>query len=397
VSYVLCISKMSRKFETVLFFLLLSATTRADTENEVAPSNEDTESFPSISSISRNDGSFSIPQPSLDLAPTDLAENSPMSFSIPSLELQLDETDFAKNAPMSFSITQPELDLKPSFAFEGLDQAPEQDDVAIKEKKLELEKEEVNYKNTTRRRRQVPDFPSIFSFRSSNNPFSIAFPSPDLSPGPSFFKFQDPISFNQKIKQTKFDVNDPLINEISDTTHDKRQVSFFNFRPSKLLSQSGLRPSQPILPVKKKQVHPFKHKPRPSPGSKFATLDPVLLGPISGEVARPVRQNRPPPQYPPFDPFNTTYIPLPGPSSPRFALPLSGGNPHMNKGAENAIFRRPIRQSFHSPVLPATQDLRGKYSGPDPELDVFKYESSKQFRSSKLGRLLRSRPRSVPK
>jgi len=172
VSYVLCISKMSRKFETVLFFLLLSATTRADTENEVAPSNEDTESFPSISSISRNDGSFSIPQPSLDLAPTDLAENSPMSFSIPSLELQLDETDFAKNAPMSFSITQPELDLKPSFAFEGLDQAPEQDDVAIKEKKLELEKEEVNNKNTTRKRRQGLHFSSskilLVSIRKSN-------------------------------------------------------------------------------------------------------------------------------------------------------------------------------------------------------------------------------------
>ena len=30
-------------------------------------------------------------------------------------------------------------------------------------------------------------------------------------------------------------------------------------------------------------------------------------------------------RYPPFDPFNTTYIPLPGVSDPRFALPLSTG------------------------------------------------------------------------
>ena len=35
-------------------------------------------------------------------------------------------------------------------------------------------------------------------------------------------------------------------------------------------------------------------------------------------------------RYPPFDPFNTTYIPLPGPSSPHFALPLTEGNPHNN-------------------------------------------------------------------
>jgi len=394
---------MHQHFVTILLFLLLSSATRAETEKDVEPNKEDTDTFPSISSISRNDGSFSIPQPSLDLAPTDLAENSPMSFSIPSLQLQLDETDFAKNAPMTFNITQPEFDLQPSFAFEDLEEAPDKDIGVGKEEsptedKLPLEKQVYpdGKSDNKRRKRQVPDFPSIFSFRSSNNPFSIAFPSPDLSPGDSFFKFQDPVRFNQKIKQTKFDVNDPLINEISDTTHDKRQVSFFNFRPSKLLSQSGLKPSKPILPPNKRPVRPFKHKPLVH-GSKFGSLDPVLLIQSSGEVARPVRQNRPPPRYPPFDPFNTTYIPLPGPSSPRFALPLSGGNPHMNKGAESAIFRRPIRQSFHSPVLPATQDLRGKFSGPDPEHEVFKYQSSSQFRASDLGRLLRSRPRSVPK
>ena len=77
--------------------------------------------FPSISSLVSDDESFSIPQPSLDLVPTDLAENSPMSFSIPSLQLKLDETDFAKNSPMSFSITQPPLDLKPSFTIQEND------------------------------------------------------------------------------------------------------------------------------------------------------------------------------------------------------------------------------------------------------------------------------------
>ena len=101
--------------------------------------------------------------------------------------------------------------------------------------------------------------------------------------------------------------------------------------------------------------------------------------------------------YPPFDPFNTTYIPLPGPSSPRFALPLSGGNPHMVSGAESALFRRPIRQSLYSPVLPATRGLRSQFSGPDPENDVFKYQSSNQFEASELGRFFRSKNRSVPK
>lgn len=38
------------------------------------------------------------------------------------------------------------------------------------------------------------------------------------------------------------------------------------------------------------------------------------------------------PVYPPIDPFgNTEYIPLPGPSSPAHALPLTQGNPHMHQ------------------------------------------------------------------
>jgi len=399
---------MFRIQETFIFFFLLSTVARADSDSGIkeAPSEGDarTSNFPSISSISSSDGFFSIPQPSLDLAPTDLAENSPMSFSIPSLELNLDETDFAKNAPMSFNITQPEFDLQPSFTFKDLEEAPEPetnvDEVeSSSDNKLPLETQiypkEGGKDENRRRRRQVPEFPSIFSFRSSNDPFSIAFPSPDLTPGASLFKFQDPVHLrgSKKIRQTKFHTRDPLINDISDATHDKRQVSFFNFRPSKLLSQSQLKPSQPIKHRPVKPRRPASH------GSKFASLDPVLLLPQKEEVVRPIRQNRfrPPPQYPPFDPFNTTYIPLPGPSSPRFALPLAGGNPHMVKGAEGALFRRPIRQSLHSPVLPATKDLRGRFSGPDPENDFFKYRSSSQFESSELGRLLRGRPRLVPK
>ena len=130
---------------------------------DVESSKEDSDTFPSISSISRDDGSFSIPQPSLDLAPTDLAENSPMSFSIPSLQLQLEETDFAKNAPMSFNITQPEFDLQPSFAFENLEEAPKQGDVVSKketptEDELPLEKQvypkEDGKSDNKRRKRQ---------------------------------------------------------------------------------------------------------------------------------------------------------------------------------------------------------------------------------------------------
>jgi len=391
----------------LIFFLLLKVV-RADSKNgsKTLPNAENTSSyskFPSISSISSSDGSFSIPQPSLDLAPTNLAENSPMSFSIPSLELNLDEPDFSRTAPMSFSITQPAFDLDQSFTFgQYSEEAPEPEEEVETSSDAKVPSEPQTYQEgekaeNKRRRRQAPDFPSIFSFRSSNDPFSIAFPSPDLSitPGTSLFKFQDPVhgGGSKKIRQSKFHIKDPLNNEISDASHDKRQVSFFNFRPSKLVSQSSLKPSNLVQPIRHKTRKPA------SQGTKFASLDPVLLLPQPEDVARPVRQNRfrPPPRYPPFDPFNTTYIPLPGPSSPRFALPLSGGNPHMVAGAEGTIFRRPIRQSLHSPVLPTTNDLRSQFSGPDPEHNLFKYKSSSQFEASELGRFFRSRNRSVPK
>jgi len=154
---------MHQHFVTILVFLLLCSKLRAETEKDVESSKEDSDTFPSISSISRDDGSFSIPQPSLDLAPTDLAENSPMSFSIPSLQLQLEETDFAKNAPMSFNITQPEFDLQPSFAFDNLEEAPKHGDAVSKketptEDELPLEKQvypkEDGKSDNKRRKRQ---------------------------------------------------------------------------------------------------------------------------------------------------------------------------------------------------------------------------------------------------
>ena len=58
-------------------------------------------------------------------------------------------------------------------------------------------------------------------------------------------------------------------------------------------------------------------------------------------VVRPPRQQarRPGPVYPPFDPFNTTYIPLPGPSSPHYALKLENDNPHLFEKARFLSFR----------------------------------------------------------
>jgi len=183
---------MLKVLRPFLFCLLMLKIAAADSENGSENVSSET-SFPSISSISSSDGSFSIPQPSLDLAPTNLAENSPMSFSIPSLELNLEETDFAKNAPMIMSITQPDFDLDPTFTFgQDLEEARQPKEIALEAKtssdnKLPLEQQiypkEGEKAEKRRRRRQAPGFPSIFSFRSSNDPFSIAFPTPDLTPG----------------------------------------------------------------------------------------------------------------------------------------------------------------------------------------------------------------------
>ena len=81
----------------------------------------------------------------------------------------------------------------------------------------------------------------------------------------------------------------------------------------------------------------------------------------------PWRPQRPAlrPVYPPVDPFgNTEYIPLPGPSSPHYALPIHNNeNPHFSKTKHR--FVRPIRHI--------------KY----PKSNLFKYDSSKAFYKNK--------------
>ena len=85
----------------------------------------------------------------------------------------------------------------------------------------------------------------------------------------------------------------------------KRQVKLLDFTPSRLFSF----------------------------GEDFAQF----LSPV---VRPPRQQARPPgPVYPPFDPFNTTYIPLPGPSSPHYALKLENDNPHLFEKARFLSFR----------------------------------------------------------
>lgn len=85
------------------------------------------------------------------------------------------------------------------------------------------------------------------------------------------------------------------------------------------------------------------------------------------QIIRRPRPQRPAlrPVYPPVDPFgNTEYIPLPGPSSPHYALPIHNNeNPHFSKTKHR--FVRPIRQS--------------KY----PKSNFFKYDSSKAFYKNK--------------
>jgi len=88
-------------------------------------------------------------------------------------------------------------------------------------------------------------------------------------------------------------------------------------------------------------------------------------------------------RYPPFDPFNTTYIPLPGPSSPEFALKLEGGNPHMFEKARFLKFRRPIRQSrkLKSPVLPKMFQ-KDSSAAKNQVRDPFRYKSSNEFENN---------------
>ena len=88
------------------------------------------------------------------------------------------------------------------------------------------------------------------------------------------------------------------------------------------------------------------------------------------QIRRPLRPLRDPrgPVYPPVDPFgNTEYIPLPGPSSPHYALPISGGNPHFSRVKQH--FVRPIRQI--------------KYFSKSNPTSNFLYDSSLSFYNNK--------------
>ena len=53
---------------------------------------------------------------------------------------------------------------------------------------------------------------------------------------------------------------------------------------------------------------------------------------------------RPPPRYPPFDPFgNTAYIPLPGLSNPNYALPLQSASSSPFSGSRGRVRQRPFK------------------------------------------------------
>jgi len=295
--------------------------------------------------------------PSLDLDPTSLSVNAPMIMSLPELQSNLDEPDFAKNFRMDFSITQPRLDLEPSFSTDPLPAlasspkvAEDEGDQAAVIEVVEEDTDEEKPKKDLRNKRDVSKFPSIFSLMSSDH-IPISFPTPDLTPRLSLFGELEADHVQDKSFRESRGIGDDKI---------KRQVDFFNFRPSKFLGQSHPRHND----IAQFQT-PARRHPRQSRG-----------------------RGRGVPVYPPFDPFNTTYIPLPGPSSPHYALKLQGDNPHMNEKARFISFRRPIRQSRKlqkGEVLPKMfQNLNFKSSDQQPTSDPFKYKSSGTFEKTQF-------------
>ena len=150
------------------------------------------DNFPSIRTLAKSDASdfSSIPQPSLDLDPTSLLENSPMIMALPDLQSNLEETDFSKNFPMDFTITQPQLDLVPSFTIHDEDSKKETDTSALNIKRSKREGEDSLYNLLLSFQTilqtlflSASEFPSIFSIMSSEPNFKINFPTPDLTPG----------------------------------------------------------------------------------------------------------------------------------------------------------------------------------------------------------------------
>lgn len=259
--------------------------TRSSDDSE-SPETAPQAGFLTFKSLFSNSG-FSLPKPTLDLEPTEFSRNS------------------AADA-MSFDITRPELDLEP-FEISGFGD------------------ESAGETTLLRKRRQVSaEFPSIFTFSKSSPPFTILFPEPDLEPGlSSSYFFPDPTLAITKPPRTD---QSPLSNEIEDpgVNKPKRQAAVHNFIPG---SRNSFRPSSQST-VKRLKLRDL--------------VRPVRQRPFLPNRPRPIR---PPPRYPPFDPFNTTYLPLPGPSSPHFALPINADNPHMRPGGTNRVrFVRPIRQ-----------------------------------------------------
>jgi len=329
---------------------------------------------------------FAITNPNLKLEEPSIASNSPMGFNIQEVVLKLDETELSRSSPMQFSVPAPDFDLTPSFLSqeqsnyeqpktgksetkpspepsEPLETVEADEPVQADQKPIEpsTKTEEVILDESgqlpleptahkqTRLRREVSSSssssssssPSFFSSMYSSSPFLISFPKPELTPGKNFFD-----GFGQHvIKDDILTYNDDILTNNDD-----------------------------ILSNEIPGVH--------GPLYSVHNLGDLNLPPVK----RPVRQFRPnrhrqPPRYPPFDPFHTVeLVPLPGPSNPRYALPLEAGNPHMHPGSRSVHFNRPIRQSG----LPAfLRSFRPQsYSN-------FRYSSSREFESSEASAQLR--------
>ena len=179
-------------------------------------------------------------------------------------------------------------------------------------------------------------FPSIYSLMSSDH-FKISFPKPDLKPRYDPWRVITPFHEGELPKTTKdtrqyffrFSVfsykdteEDTSVRESrgidfkdvdNDSISEKRDSGFFSFRPSR--------------PVSFRQ-----------PSVSFNDID-QFRRPVGRHARQNSRGRGRAPVYPPFDPFNTTYIPLPGPSSPQYALRLEADNPHMFEKARFVKFR----------------------------------------------------------
>jgi len=298
--------------------------------------------FPSISTFLNTDSFDSLRTPQADLSPTNFfsAERfnsfdslsglpqpnlkepeivgiTPASFSLPQFPRNLDEPEIVGRETALFSSvpgSDPNLFSTAASVINALSASSDgnsNNDVSTDEPNQGgSETQELNLQPNGRYRRSVDSspypvnsFPSFYSFFHSSTPFSISFPSPNFTFRPDileeFGSVQEPSveepQDDESLEPENLDVDLP---ENTRPTRQNRFRSQNNFR-----SQAQ---------------HHFGSQQRQNLRSQ-------------------------PPRYPPFDPFNTTYIPLPGPSSPNFALPLTQGNPH--KRPRNLHFHRPVRHT----------------------------------------------------